>query len=200
MNGPAEGRLNEIRTIDDIKSGRLPGYFFPKLMELGALIIVPFDEKSLGNICYYLHLGNRFRIPRENTTPIDPASKESIETAFEPYMGLGRYVLGSGQSIIAQTRESLGINKWLLAKLENTTELGRIFLNHASHGFIHPGHGITKPSQLMVELTNLGTSPVVLQPGLQIFRMYIEKLAYQAEEHAEKGNTPRLRMDADDRS
>ena len=47
--------VSKIKTIDDIKPGHLPGYFFPKLIELGHLKIEPFSQDSLGNICYYLH-------------------------------------------------------------------------------------------------------------------------------------------------
>lgn len=186
--------------FDDIKPGRLPGYFFPKLIELGVLVIEPFEPDSLSNICYYLHLGQRFRKPKNGKTLINPLSKESIEEAFEPYQEFDSYILKPGQSVIAQTLERLGISRELLAKIENTTELGRIFLNHASHGFIHPGHGITNPFQLMIELTNLGARPVKLVPGLPVFRMYLEKLAYPAIDYSQKGKIPKLKMDKNDES
>lgn len=192
--------IKDIKSFDDIKPGRLPGYFFPKLIELGVLIIDPFDPDSLGNICYYLHLGQRFRKPKDGKILIDPLSKESIEKAFEPYQEFDSYILKPGQSVIAQTSERLGISEELLAKIENTTQLGRIFLNHASHGFIHPDHGIKKPFQLMIELTNLGARPVELVPGLQVFRMYLEKLAYPAFDYSSINKTPKLKMDKADKS
>ncbi len=195
-----EALLNDIQSFEDLKSGQLPGYFFPKLIELGALIIEPFDPDSLGNICYYLHIDRRFRKPRKGKKLIDPLSKESIEEAFGPYKELDFYILKPGESIIAQTKEQLGISSGLLAKIENTTELGRVLLNHASHGFIHPGHGIRKPFQLMIELTNLGARPVKLTPGLQVFRMYIEKLPYPAFEYKSVSVVPKLKMDKIDKS
>lgn len=198
--GRVEDLLKGIRSFEDIKPGQLPGYFFPKLIELGVLIIKPFDPDSLANICYYLHLGERLRKPRAGQVLINPLSKESIEEAFEPYQEFDSYILKPGQSVIAQSSEQLGISDGLLAKIENTTQLGRIFLNHASHGFIHPGHGITKPFQLMIELTNLGARPVKLVPGLQVFRMYLEKLAYPAPDYSSKGKTPKLKMNRGDRS
>lgn len=194
--------LEGIHSVNDIKTGRLPGYFFEKLIEIGQLIINPFDDKAVGNVCYYLHLGTCFRVQRAGGAIIDPFSKESIEAAFEPYVELRSFVLEPGKSVIAQSQELLGVSTWFELKLENTTELGRIFLNHASHGFIHPGHGIEDPFQLMVELTNLGNIPVQLTPGLPIFRMYIEKLAYEALGfYSDKTvTTPKLRMDEKDRS
>lgn len=192
--------LKDIKSLEDIKAGRLPGYFFSKLIELGALIIDPFDLNSLGNISYYLHLGQRFRKPKNGKILINPLSKESIEKAFEPYQEFDSYVLKPGQSVIAQTSERLGVSDELLAKIENTTQLGRLFLNHASHGFIHPGHGIKKPFQLMIELTNLGARPVKLVPGLQVFRMYLEKLAYPAVDYSSISKTPKLKMDKTDKS
>ena len=192
--------FESVKSVDDITPGQLPGYFFPKLIEFGHLIIDPFEERSTQNICYYLHLGRRFRKPRAVSSPIDPLSKTSIEEAFEPYQEFDEYILEPNRSIIGQTMECLGISDQFLAKLENTTQLGRIFINHASHGFIHPGHGISDPFQLMVELTNLGAAPVKLTPGLPIFRMYLEKLAYPADEFRNAGIAPKLKMDSTDKS
>ena len=73
-----------MENIDEVLTGQLPGSIYPKLIKLGHLIIDPFEEKSLQNICYYLHLGNRFRQPKEGAEPINPLSRASIEEAFEP--------------------------------------------------------------------------------------------------------------------
>lgn len=201
--------MNNIKSIDDIAPGHLPGFFFPKLIELGHLIIEPFSDKSLANICYYLHFNNKFRKPKRGSEQIDLLSKESIEDAFEPYVELERYLLEPGQSVIGQTYEKVGISEWLLCKLENPSPLGRVFLNHASHGFLHPGHGIKEPFHLMVELTNLGQRPVEIVPahleegvvkGPEVLRMYVEKLPYPAQEYRYGSSIPRLRMDGRDRS
>lgn len=187
--------------INQVKTGKLPGYLFPELIKMGELRIEPFDVNALGNISYYLHFNNKFRTPVNNDSPIDLLSKESIEAAFKPYEEMNKFVLMPKKSVIAQTYEKIGISEWLLAKLENTTELGRVFLNHASHGYIHPGHGIKEPFQLMVELTNLGEKPVEIIPlKTQCFRLYIEKLPYKALEYKSISSIPKLRMNKDDKS
>lgn len=201
--------LDRIKSIDDIQPGKLPGYMFPKLIELGELRIEPFSPNCLANICYYLHFNNKFRKPKFSRTPIDLSSKDSIEAAFDPYVEMEHYVLEPGQSVIAQTFEKLGISKWLLCKMENPSALGRVFLNHASHGYMHPGHGIDKPIQLMIELTNLGVKSVDIVParivdgkviGPDAFRFYVEKLPYPAEDYKPGSAVPKLHMDGTDKS
>lgn len=201
--------LNQIKSIDDILPGHLPGYFFPKLMELGHLRIEPFSPASLGNICYYLHFNNKFRKPIKNNEQINLLSKDSIESAFEPYKEMESYALEPGKSVIAQSYEKIGISEMLFCKLENSSALGRVFLNHASHGFIHPGHGINEPINIMIELTNLGEKPVNIMPayqedeiikGPEAFRLYIEKLSYPASDYKSISSIPKLKMDNKDKS
>ena len=201
--------LENINSIEEIKSGKIPGYFFPKLIELGELIISPFSENSLGNICYYLHFNNKFRKPIKGTDSINLSSKDSIESSFTPYEEMEKYILEPGRSVIAQTYEKVGVSKWLLCKMENTSQLGRVFLNHASHGYLHPGHGIEKSFHLMIELTNLGEKSIEIIPayqneekiiGPESFRFYVEKLAYPANEYVPGSFVPKLKMNEKDGS
>ncbi len=185
----------------NIKTGQLPGYFFPKLIKMGELIINPFNKDSLGNICYYLHFNNRFRKPVKNNTPVNLLSKESINNAFEPYEEMDDYVLMPKESVIAQTHEKVGISRWFLAKLENTSSLGRVFINQASHGYLHPGHGIKEPFRLMIEITNLSEKPIRIIPEkTQCMRMYLEKLPYKAVEYESVSSVPKLKMNIGDKS
>jgi deoxycytidine triphosphate deaminase len=195
--------------IEQIKSGRLPGYFFPKLIELGHLKIIPFNKNSLGNISYYLHFNNKFREPITGNEPIDLLDKKSIDSAFYQYKEMENYVLHPGKSVIAQTYEKVGCSEWLLCKLENTSALGRVLLNHASPGFLHPGHGIENPFNMMIELTNLGERPVIIESaklkdgkiiGPDSFRFYVEKLAYPTIDYKSISNVSKLKMDNFDKS
>jgi deoxycytidine triphosphate deaminase len=208
-NPEIEQTLSHIHSVQDILPGHLPGYIFPKLIALGHLRIEPFDPQSCTNICYFLHFNNRFMIPKSGREIINPLSKNSIDDAFFPYEEKDEHILPPGGSVIAQTFEKVGLSSWFLAKLENTSELGRILVNHASHGFLHPGHGIKQPFQLMIELTNLGNRSVRLQPakfideriiGPEVFRLFIEKLPYEAPEYKEIAIVPKLRMDEKDTS
>jgi deoxycytidine triphosphate deaminase len=209
INPEIEQTLSNIHSIQDIVPGHLPGYMFPRLIELRHLRIEPFDPSSCTNICYLLHFNNRFRVPKSGREIIDLLGKESIEDAFFPYTETDAYILPPGESVIAQTYEKVGLSSWFLAKLENTSELGRTLLNHASHGYLHPDHGIDKPFQLMLELTNLGSRSVRLQPAKEIdgkifgpeaMRLFIEKLPYEAPDYEEIANVPKLQMDKEDKS
>jgi deoxycytidine triphosphate deaminase len=208
-NPEIQQTLDSIHTVQDILPGHLPGYMFPKLIELQHLHIEPFNPVSCTNICYLLHFNNRFMTPKPGREIINPLRKESINDAFFPYEERDVYILPPGESVIAQTYEKVGLSSWFLAKLENTSELGRLLLNHASHGYLHPGHGISEPFQLMLELTNLGKRSVRLQPAKEIegkivgpeaMRLFIEKLPYEAPDYKEITSVPKLRMDKEDRS
>lgn len=199
--------MEEFSSIEQISSGQIPGFLFPKLMGLEELRISPFDENSLGNICYYLHLNNKFRMFKDPAPTIDLQDKESIENAFTEYKEFEKITLKPGESIIGQTFEKIGLSEWLLGKLENTSSFGRVFINHASHGFSHPGHGMPEPVQIMLELTNLGASDVVLYPakiingkvtGTEVMRLYIDKLSYKAMPYLKKSTDYKLKMDKTD--
>jgi len=195
--------LEKINSIEDIQPGHLPGYFFPKLIELGHLKIEPMSADSLGNICYYLHFNNLYRKFSNNEEPINLKNEKSIEDAFNSFEECEELILNPGESVIAQTFEKIGISNWLLAKLENTSALGRVFLNHASHGYSHPGHGLNEPVRIMLELTNLGKKKIKIQSakvvdgkviGTEAMRMYIEKLPYPTEEYKSTGSVHKLKM------
>ncbi len=199
----------DISLIEDIKPGMLPGYFFPKLIKMGHLKIDPYYPDQQGNICYYLHFNNVSRRLKRRGCRIDLNSEESVEAAYKKAKTAEFLTIKPGESIIAQTYEKLGLSNWLAAKMENTTTLGRIFLNHASHGYMHPGHGYKEPAQLMIELTNLGKRTAVLQPaveeggqiyGSQAFRFYIEKLPYPAVPYTHGSKNARLKMNESDKS
>lgn len=201
--------LDEIKSIDDVQPGHLPGYFFPKLIELGHLVIEPLSPSSLGNICYYLHFNNLFRRFNDKKEMIDLANPDSIEEAYDQYQEFDEVILKPGESVIGQTYEKIGLSNYLLAKLENTSALGRVFLNHASHGFSHPGHGISEPIRIMLELTNLGEKDVKIHTakivegevvGTEAMRIYIEKLPYPAEDYKKTSSTYKLKMNPTDKS
>ena len=201
--------INEIKTINDIAPGHLPGYFFPKLIELGHLKIDPFSQDSLGNICYYLHFNKLFRKFTNKKETVDLANSKAIENCYALYEKYDEVILKPGESIIGQTYEKIGISNWLLAKLENTSALGRMFLNHASHGFSHPGHGINEPHRIMLEITNLGEKDVKIHTakivngkviGTEAMRMYIEKLPYPSEKYEKASSMHKLKMHGNDKS
>ena len=202
--------LSHINSIRDIRTGKIPGWIFPKLMELYMLKIEPFDEDCLGNICYYLHFNNLFRTPKKDLkNPVNLLDEESINSAFEEYKEFDKYRLNPGESVIAQTYEKIGISPWFLSKLENATELGRCLINHASHGYLHPGHGIQDPFHLMLELTNLSKNPIIITPaqkvrnkvvGPEAMRMYLEKLPYPASEYKKITKVPKVKMNKEDGS
>ena len=195
--------LEKISSIEDIKPGHLPSYFFPKLIEIGQLKIEPLSLNSLGNICYYLHFNNLYRKFSNSQELIDLRNKNSIEEAFDSYEECDELILEPGESVIAQTFEKIGISNWLLAKLENTSALGRVFLNHASHGYSHPGHGINEPIRIMLEITNLGKKKIKIHSakiidsqvvGTEAMRLYIEKLPYPTNEYKSTSSVHKLKM------
>ncbi len=199
--------MKELEHVEGVRAGILNKTIVLEMIKKGHIIIDPFNEEYLKGTTYYLHLNNKFRKPIPSDEIIDLSSNESIDSAFEPYKETDEYILQPFESVIAQTYESLGFSTWFRGPLENASRLGRAFINHASHGYIEAGHGIDKPFQLMLELTNFLPRPVRLVPKesnsgyepTKVMRLSFEKLAYEAD-HSYQNTSARLKMDAKDNS
>lgn len=134
------------------------------------IIIQPFFEELMQPSSYDVLLSHEFKVqyapaPGEVSPDVDPAVDNSqyfidVEVpkgssfALEP----GAFVLGSTFEVVA-----LGAN--IAARLEGKSSLGRLGLVvHSTAGFVDPGFD----GQITLELSNVGTMPIILRPGMKI--------------------------------
>lgn len=83
------------------------------------------------------------------------------------------FVLYPGAFALGSTFETIALGSNITARLEGKSSLGRLGLViHATAGFIDPGF----EGQVTLELSNVGTMPILLTPGMRIGQLCFFKL------------------------
>ena len=90
----------------------------------------------------------------------------------------GEFVLHPGDFVLGTTKETVAIPPDLLAHVEGRSSIGRLaIVIHATAGIVDPGY----QGQITLELSNLGTAPVALEPDMRISQLIFTKLLSEAE-------------------
>jgi len=152
-------------------------------LEAGDLAIEPLDDPELQiqPASVDLRLGRSFlEFQRANIPCIHPESEretdEYVEETVVPEDG--EYVLHPGDFVLGTTRERVEIPPDLIAHVQGRSSLGRLaIVIHATAGIIDPGYR----GQITLELSNLGTAPVALTPGMRISQVLFTELSTSAE-------------------
>jgi dCTP deaminase len=83
------------------------------------------------------------------------------------------FILYPGAFALGSTFETVALGSNITARLEGKSSLGRLGLViHATAGFIDPGF----EGQITLELSNVGTMPILLRPGMRIGQLCFFKL------------------------
>ncbi len=142
------------------------------------IVIQPFRPELVQPVSYDVTLGPEFKVQyraeRDELVPdIDPSEDSGgyFEDVVVPKgssiaISPGDFILGSTHEIVA-----LGAN--ITSSLEGKSSLGRLGLViHATAGLIDPGFD----GQITLELTNVGTMPILLWPGMKIAQLCFYRL------------------------
>jgi dCTP deaminase len=148
-------------------------------LEAGDLAIEPLDDPELQiqPASVDLRLGRSFlEFQRANISCIHPESEretdEYVEETVVPEDG--EYILHPGDFVLGTTRERVEIPPDLIAHVQGRSSLGRLaIVIHATAGIIDPGYR----GQITLELSNLGTAPVALTPGMRISQVLFTELS-----------------------
>jgi len=152
-------------------------------LEAGELVIEPLDDPDLQvqPASVDLRLGREFlEFQRANISCIHPDSEQEVEEYVEERVVPrdGEYVLHPGDFVLGTTRERVEIPPDLIAHVEGRSSLGRLaIVVHATAGLCDPGY----KGQITLELSNLGTAPVALTPGMRISQLTFTELTSPAE-------------------
>jgi dCTP deaminase len=152
-------------------------------LEAGDLAIEPLDDPELQiqPASVDLRLGRSFlEFQRANISCIHPESEretdEYVEETVVPEDG--EYILHPGDFVLGTTRERVEIPPDLIAHVQGRSSLGRLaIVIHATAGIIDPGYR----GQITLELSNLGTAPVALTPGMRISQVLFTELSSRAD-------------------
>ena len=140
----------------------------------GAIVIQPFKPELLQPASIDVLLDKEFKIQSKiDGALVDPRyDNSSYFTSVEVPKG-GDFLLYPGEFVLASTYEVVALGANFAARLEGKSSLGRLGLVvHATAGFIDPGFD----GQITLELSNMGTMPIVLIPGMKIGQLCFFKL------------------------
>lgn len=142
------------------------------------IIIQPYRQELMQPTSYDVTLAPDFkaqmRIDDSVQIPwLDPKtdSADYFQDIFVPKGSA--FVLDPGAFVLASTYETVALGANIAARIEGKSSLGRLgLLVHATAGFIDPGF----EGQITLELSNLGTMPLLLYPGMKISQLCFFRL------------------------
>lgn len=150
----------------------------------GRIIISPtpnYDEQ-LGPCSLDLHLGSTMKVFK--TTPY-PYLDLKREINFEELMDEvqvsegGPFILQPGAFALAITREEFTLPDDIMGRLDGRSSLGRLgIVVHSTAARFDPGWS----GKAVMELGNLGPSPIILYEGMRICALTFETLTSPVEE------------------
>ncbi|MFC3957274.1 dCTP deaminase [Halovivax cerinus] len=161
-------------------------------LETGELVIEPLDDLDLQiqPASVDLRLGDEFlEFRRTNIPCIHPNSEGEVdEYVTETVVDEGDdFILHPGDFVLGTTHERVEIPADLIAHVEGRSSLGRLaVVVHATAGLCDPGYR----GQITLELSNLGSAPVALTPGMRVSQLTFTELSSPAERPygAERGS------------
>jgi len=161
-------------------------------LEAGDLVVEPLDDPDIQiqPASVDLRLGREFlEFQHANIPCIHPNTEDEFyeyveETEVEEG---GEYILHPGDFVLGTTHERVEIPDDLIAHVEGRSSLGRLaIVVHATAGLCDPGFS----GKITLELSNLGTAPVALTPGMRISQLTFTELKTPADRPygAERGS------------
>ena len=149
----------------------------------GDLVIDPLEDvdQQVQPASVDLRLGERFlEFQRTNIPCIHPTEADEVgEYVTETTVSKGdEFILHPGDFVLGTTTERVEIPPDLLATVQGRSSLGRLaIVIHATAGIVDPGY----KGQITLELSNLGTAPVALTPGMRVSQLIFTELKSPAD-------------------
>lgn len=151
-------------------------------LETGDLVVEPLDDVDIQvqPASVDLRLGRTFlEFQRTNIPCIHPDSEREVEEYVDETIveSGGEFILHPGDFVLGTTHERVEIPPDLIAHVEGRSSLGRLaVVVHATAGLADPGFR----GKITLELSNLGSAPVALTPGMRISQLTFTELTTRA--------------------
>jgi dCTP deaminase len=152
-------------------------------LEAGDLVVEPLDDPDIQiqPASIDLRLGREFlEFQHANIPCIHPNSEQEVDDYVEETVvdADDEYILHPGDFVLGTTHERVEIPDDLIAHVEGRSSLGRLaIVVHATAGLCDPGFS----GKITLELSNLGTAPVALSPGMRISQLTFTELKTPAD-------------------
>jgi len=149
----------------------------------GELVIDPLDDidQQVQPASVDLRLGSEFlEFQRTNIPCIHPTREGEVSDYIAETVVPEdeEFILHPGDFVLGTTHERIEMPTDLVANVEGRSSLGRLaVVVHATAGFVDPGYR----GQVTLELSNLGTAPVALTPGMRVSQLVFTELSSPAD-------------------
>ncbi|AKZ60814.1 Deoxycytidine triphosphate deaminase (plasmid) [Streptomyces ambofaciens ATCC 23877] len=145
----------------------------------GQLGVTPYEEAMLQPASIDVRLDRTFRVfENHRASHIDPAVQQDDLTRLVEVPDGEPFILHPDEFVLASTYERVRLPRYLAARLEGKSSLGRLGLaTHSTAGFIDPGF----EGHVTLELSNQATLPLLLWPGMKIGQLAVIQMTSPAE-------------------
>src|SRR5579875_948477 len=146
-------------------------------MEAGTIKVDPFTSDQVGPASIDLRLDHTFWL-FENRHTIHEVSEESdFELLTRKIVSPEGVLLQTGETILGLTVERVTLAPHLCGWLEGRSRFARLGLAvHVTAGFMQPGID----NRQVLEMTNLGPTPLKLRPGVRVCQLVVERCEGEA--------------------
>jgi len=145
-------------------------------MAAGTIKITPFTPDQLGPASIDLHLDSTFWLFENRHTVHEVSEVSDFELLTRKVDGEG-VLLQSGETILGLTTERITLAPSLCGWLEGRSRFARLGLAvHVTAGFLQPGID----NRQVLEMTNLGPTPLMLRPGVRVCQLVVERCEGEA--------------------
>jgi dCTP deaminase len=150
-----------------------------KAIEKKQINIEPLDESQIGPGSVDLSLGNDFKIFKENQEIYHIMDNSHFEDVTSPvHIEDGDFItIKPGEMILGITKEKITLANNISGRLEGRSRFARFGLAvHVTAGFMQPGIS----NRQVLEIVNLGHTPMALYPGTKICQFVFEECKGEA--------------------
>jgi len=148
-------------------------------VELGRIVIDPFDVSCVQPSSIDLRLDRYFRVFRNHTTRVIDVKRSQVELTELVEIDDGDcFILHPGEFVLGSTFERVGVPDDLVARIDGKSSLGRLGLViHSTAGFVDSGFS----GHITLELSNMATLPITLYPNMKVGQISFLQMTTPAE-------------------
>jgi dCTP deaminase len=132
------------------------------------IIIQPYRQEQMQPASYDILLGPEFKVQMQfdGDAPLLDPKQDSADYFTDVLVPKGSaFAIDPGAFALGSTFETIALGANVAARVEGKSSLGRLgLIVHSTAGFIDPGF----EGQITLELSNDGTMPIMLYPGMKI--------------------------------
>lgn len=144
---------------------------------LGHIGVDPFTADQVGPASIDLHLDATFWAFENRHAVHDVTETSDFELLTHRLDDVPEMLLQSGETVLGITRERVTLAPSLCGWLEGRSRFARLGLAvHVTAGFMQPGIA----NRQVLEMTNLGPTPLRLHPGVRICQLIVQRCEGEA--------------------